>query len=274
MRADALIQVAIGLAVVTLVVVCLATTRVYAKGGSESSPMNLTTSNQAVKFKHFTIDAVTLPVVAGDDIRFTVLTGENDLPSESVYSIARDAQGFLWFATGNGLSRYDGYSFRDYRFDRGNPNSLTNNTVTASVFADQRDEILAVGIDDFVRKPFRAAELYACMSKHLGVEVLNQGARAAQRQEVKLTSSMLGALSEGLRSELEEALECLDAELIHADIQRLAEHDESLKDALQGLAANFDYPAILRALRTPTKRRCSRSKSTTDRCGDIDPASW
>ncbi|MEJ2404983.1 MAG: response regulator [Candidatus Thiodiazotropha sp.] len=39
--------------------------------------------------------------------------------------------------------------------------------VTASVFADQRDEILDVGMDDFVRKPFRAAEIYACMSKHL-----------------------------------------------------------------------------------------------------------
>jgi CheY-like chemotaxis protein len=120
--------------------------------------------------------------------------------------------------------------------------------VTASVFADQRDEILDVGMDDFVRKPFRAAEIYACMSKHLGVKFLYQGARAAQRQEVKLTSGMLDALPEGLRSELEESLVSLDAERIQASIERLAEHDEALKKALEELAGNFDYPAILRAL--------------------------
>jgi signal transduction histidine kinase/DNA-binding response OmpR family regulator len=103
----------------------------YAQGGSESSPMNLQTTNQPAKFKNIPIDTVTLPVVAGDDIRFTVLTGENGFPSGSVYNIARDAQGFLWFATADGLSLYDGYSFRVYRFDRCNPNSLTNNSVQA-----------------------------------------------------------------------------------------------------------------------------------------------
>jgi CheY-like chemotaxis protein/anti-sigma regulatory factor (Ser/Thr protein kinase) len=76
-------------------------------------------------------DTVTLPVVAGNDIRFTALTGEEGLPSGNVYGIAQDKRGFLWFATGDGLSRHDGYSFRVYRFDRGNPNSLANNTVQA-----------------------------------------------------------------------------------------------------------------------------------------------
>ncbi|MEJ2045901.1 MAG: two-component regulator propeller domain-containing protein [Reinekea sp.] len=70
-------------------------------------------------------DTVNLPVVTGDDIRFTALTGENGLPSANVYDIARDAHGFLWFATGDGLARYDGYSFRVYRFDRSNPRPKT-----------------------------------------------------------------------------------------------------------------------------------------------------
>lgn len=74
---------------------------------------------------------LTLPVVAGGDIRFTVLTGDEGLASGNVYGIAQDKRGFLWFATGDGLSRYDGYSFRTYRFERGNPNSLASNTVQA-----------------------------------------------------------------------------------------------------------------------------------------------
>ena len=77
------------------------------------------------------LGTVTLPVIAGTDIRFTPLTGEEGLSSGSVFGIAQDNRGFLWFATGDGLSRYDGYSFRIYRFERGNPNSLTNNSLEA-----------------------------------------------------------------------------------------------------------------------------------------------
>jgi ligand-binding sensor domain-containing protein/signal transduction histidine kinase len=74
---------------------------------------------------------VTLPVVAGRDIQFKALTGEEGLSSGQVFGIAQDDRGFLWFATGDGLNRYDGYSSRTYRFDRNNPNSLGNNSMTA-----------------------------------------------------------------------------------------------------------------------------------------------
>lgn len=74
---------------------------------------------------------VRLTVVAGQDIQFTALTGEAGLPSGNVYGIAQDTQGFLWFATGDGLSRYDGYSLRTFRFDRDNANSLAHNTVVS-----------------------------------------------------------------------------------------------------------------------------------------------
>lgn len=76
-------------------------------------------------------DAVRLTVAPGKDTQFTALTGEAGLPSGNVYGIAQDTQGFLWFATGDGLSRYDGYAFRNFRFDRNNPNSLGHNTVVA-----------------------------------------------------------------------------------------------------------------------------------------------
>lgn len=76
-------------------------------------------------------EPVSLAVIAGTDRPFTAFTGEAGLPSGNVYGIAQDDQGFLWFATGDGLSRYDGYAFRTFRFDRSNPNSLGHNTVVA-----------------------------------------------------------------------------------------------------------------------------------------------
>src|SRR5689334_1289934 len=40
--------------------------------------------------------------------RYTTADG---LANNAVYSIASDSRGFLWFATAEGLSRFDGYRF-------------------------------------------------------------------------------------------------------------------------------------------------------------------
>ncbi|MFN7044960.1 MAG: histidine kinase [Flavobacterium sp.] len=41
----------------------------------------------------------------------------NGLPSNSVYDIFQDSKGFMWFATGKGLCRYDGGVFKTYTSD-------------------------------------------------------------------------------------------------------------------------------------------------------------
>lgn len=41
-------------------------------------------------------------------------TTESGLPHNHILSIAQDSTGFLWIATWDGLSRYDGYEFRNY----------------------------------------------------------------------------------------------------------------------------------------------------------------
>ncbi len=46
---------------------------------------------------------------------FRYLTIDQGLPQNTVHSILKDIKGFMWFATGNGLSRYDGYSFTNFR---------------------------------------------------------------------------------------------------------------------------------------------------------------
>ncbi len=40
---------------------------------------------------------------------------ENGLSQNSVSDMLRDAEGFVWFATRDGLSRFDGYSFKNYK---------------------------------------------------------------------------------------------------------------------------------------------------------------
>jgi PAS domain S-box-containing protein len=121
--------------------------------------------------------------------------------------------------------------------------------VTASAFAEQRNEILAAGMDDYVRKPFRASDIYDCLSKHLGVKYLYKDKPMARERDVELTPEMLDELPGRLLSELENALERLDSERIKAVIQQVATHDQAVYRKLSQLAGDFNYPAILRALR-------------------------
>ena len=69
-------------------------------------------------------------------IRFSRLTTEDGLSSDQAYHVAQDGYGFMWFATADGLSRYDGASIKVYRRDPDDPNSLGHNAVRAMI-ADQ-----------------------------------------------------------------------------------------------------------------------------------------
>ncbi|MFC1626245.1 ATP-binding protein [Pseudomonadota bacterium] len=122
--------------------------------------------------------------------------------------------------------------------------------VTASAFAEERKKMLEAGMDDYVRKPFRASEIYHCMAKHLGVEYLYQSAPAPEEQGASLlTPEMLEGLPESLRGELIEALVILDSKRIDALIRQVAAHDPALQKNLRRLAGDLDYSTILNALR-------------------------
>ena len=78
-------------------------------------------------------------------IRFTHLTSDDGLAQNTVEAILQDSQGFMWFGTGDGLSRYDGYRFITYRNDPDNPNSLGQNHIR-DLFED-RDGIIWIGTE-------------------------------------------------------------------------------------------------------------------------------
>ena len=57
--------------------------------------------------------------------QFERITTDNGLSHKEVYEVIQDKMGFLWFLTGNGLNRYDGYNFKTYSYDPADSNSLT-----------------------------------------------------------------------------------------------------------------------------------------------------
>jgi signal transduction histidine kinase/ligand-binding sensor domain-containing protein/CheY-like chemotaxis protein len=70
-------------------------------------------------------------------LRFEHLSVEDGMAQESVLSIAQDRDGFMWFGSQTGLSRFDGYRFINYRNAVGDPGSLGNNWVRV-LYVDPR----------------------------------------------------------------------------------------------------------------------------------------
>lgn len=71
----------------------------------------------------------------GANIRFEKISLEQGLSQSSVHTIFQDHKGFIWFGTEDGLNKYDGYSFRVYRHNPDDPNSLSDNSVL-SIYED------------------------------------------------------------------------------------------------------------------------------------------
>jgi ligand-binding sensor domain-containing protein/signal transduction histidine kinase len=72
-----------------------------------------------------------IPVSDEFSLRFTHLSFGDGPSRASVRQIVQDKQGFLWFGTQDGLKRYDGYRFREYRYQQGSLNGLSGTSVTA-----------------------------------------------------------------------------------------------------------------------------------------------
>ncbi len=62
-------------------------------------------------------------------LRFEHLSVDQGLAQESVLAVAQDGDGFMWFGSQGGLSRFDGYRVINYRNATGDARSLVNNWV-------------------------------------------------------------------------------------------------------------------------------------------------
>src|SRR5690606_21978113 len=61
--------------------------------------------------------------------RFRAIGVDDGLPATGVNAIVRDAAGYVWVGTSDGLARYDGTGFRVWRHQPGDPQSLPGNNV-------------------------------------------------------------------------------------------------------------------------------------------------
>lgn len=75
----------------------------------------------------------------GLPVEFRHLTVEDGLPSNIIYGITQDHEGFMWFATTDGLVRHDGYSMKVFR--RGTSDKSLRDNYIYTVFCDSKGRI-------------------------------------------------------------------------------------------------------------------------------------
>jgi CheY-like chemotaxis protein len=120
--------------------------------------------------------------------------------------------------------------------------------LTAFALTEQRAQAVAAGVDDFVCKPFQAAEIFDCLARHLGIRY-TYDEPAKDQPNIPLREEALAALPEEFRTELAEALISLNIDRVTRAVNRIAERDAALGRALVPYCHQYAYSSILRALR-------------------------
>lgn len=121
--------------------------------------------------------------------------------------------------------------------------------LTASALEEEREVILAAGCDDFIRKPFKADELFSLMTKHLGV--CYTYAEVAVSQEtllLPLDDNSFASISEELLLELQQSIMEIDLDKISQITQKIARENKLIARKIEQHIDNFEYEHILSLL--------------------------
>lgn len=75
------------------------------------------------------------------DLRFRHLGKKDGLSQNSVFAIAQDSRGVMWFGTREGLNSYDGYNFKHYQHTNLKQKSLLYNDIRHLAYDKKRDAL-------------------------------------------------------------------------------------------------------------------------------------
>ncbi|MGK4008709.1 ATP-binding protein [Sorangium sp. So ce1036] len=121
--------------------------------------------------------------------------------------------------------------------------------MTASAFEHNRSLALEAGCDDFLSKPFRDADLFALLSRHLGARFTyeEQPAEAPPAPAARTVDLARAAadLPAPLRKDLRQAATRLDPRAVQAAVERIRPADAELAGAVAELARRYRFDSIL-----------------------------
>ncbi len=129
--------------------------------------------------------------------------------------------------------------------------------LTASAFEEERELALAVGCDDFIRKPCREEEIFEKIAHYLGVryqyEPLVLPAKPEMTQsDLKIALLSLEKMPAEWREQLHQAATQVDAEQIAQLIQQIPPEYASLALAIANLVNRYRFDRIMELTSPPS----------------------
>lgn len=100
------------------------------------------------------------------NLKFKHLSLTEGLSQSSVICVLQDHKGFLWFGTRDGLNRYDGYTFKKYRYNSQDSGSLSNSYIR-SLFEDENNN-LWIGTNNGLNKYIADKDSFKRYSLNIG----------------------------------------------------------------------------------------------------------
>jgi len=121
---------------------------------------------------------------------------------------------------------------------------------TGSAFEEDRARILAIGCDDFIRKPFQENLLFAKISHHLGVRYryedagIHSNLSNEQTNPFLLSPDVLTVMQSDWVTELNKAARECDQQAVFDLLNQISPEYEELAIALKQLATDFRFEEI------------------------------
>jgi len=119
--------------------------------------------------------------------------------------------------------------------------------VTASVFEEDKQHILAAGADEFIKKPFNDQEIYELIAKRLGVRFIVGTKERQEENQTKHaipTRESISLLPEGTRKRLSQAIITGDLEHMERMIRILQVKYPDQADGLLLLVRSFNFDKL------------------------------
>jgi|GEM_PF-3412942 len=125
--------------------------------------------------------------------------------------------------------------------------------LTASVFEEERAVVLEAGCDDFLRKPFRADDIFKMMGDRLGVRYIREGETSTQVQvtleeETTVTADAIAQLPPACVAQLKQAILTGNLEVMADSLENIRTDNEPLARAIEEHLNRFEYQQILQLI--------------------------
>ena len=120
--------------------------------------------------------------------------------------------------------------------------------LTASALESEKDRIVAIGCDDFIRKPFRTDELLLMMAKHLGLCYTCAEVDAEETSYLTLDDRAFEEISDELLRSLQQSVLEIDLDKIEKIVEQIGRENELLARTIEQHISNFEYEHILNSL--------------------------